>query len=249
MRTSVLAAFVFLSLIAVPLMAQTPAAPDATPPKATTGNVSFGLALTSGNKDTTTFNAGYEFKYDPKTKNVFKSAGLFLYGKSDGELNAEQYGLTFRDEYAVGKRAFVFGDFRYLHDKFKGIDYLLSPTGGVGYKVVDVPKTQLAVSAGLGVVSEKDYGFDLHTSGAVTFDQKFTHNLTSTATLGQMFAALWKTSDFSDALYGFGVSLAASITSQAQLKVELRDTYKNKPPDPTLKKNDVTLIMGAVYKF
>jgi len=248
-RTSISAALITLLLGAVPLMAQPAAAPDAKPPEPTTGNVSLGLALTSGNKDTTTFNAGYELKYDPKTKNVFKSSGLFLYGKSDGEVTAEQYGLTFRDEYAVGPRAFVFGDFRYLHDKFKGIDYLLSPTGGVGYKVVDMPKTSLDVSGGLGFVSEKDTGFDLHTSGAVTFDQKLTHKLTSTATLGQTFAALWKTSDFSDALYGFGVSLAAAITGQAQLKVELRDTYKNKPPDPTLQKNDITLIMGAVYKF
>jgi putative salt-induced outer membrane protein len=249
MRTSICAASIILLLGAMPLMAQPATTPDSTPPKATTGNVSVGLALTSGNKDTTTFNAGYELKYDPKTKNVFKSSGLFLYGKSDGEVTAEQYGLTFRDEYAVGLRAFVFGDFRYLHDKFKGIDYLLSPTGGVGYKVVDMPNTSLDVSGGLGFVSEKDSGFDLHTSGAVTFDEKLSHTLTSTATLGQTFAALWKTSDFSDALYGFGVSLAAAITGQAQLKVELRDTYKNKPPDPTLKKNDVILIMGAVYKF
>jgi putative salt-induced outer membrane protein len=248
-RTSIPAALIILLLGAMPLMAQPAATPDATPPHATTGNVSVGVALTSGNKDTTTFNAGYEFKYDPKTKNVFTSAGLFLYGKSDGEVTAEQYGLTFRDEYAMGPRAFIFGDFRYLHDKFKGIDYLLSPTGGAGYKVVDMPKTLLAVSGGLGFVSEKDSGFDLRTSGAVTFDEKLTRKLTSTATLGQTFAALWKTSDLSDALYGFGVSLAAAITGQAQLKVELRDTYKNKPPGPTLKQNDVTLIMGAVYRF
>ena len=149
----------------------------------------------------------------------------------------------------MAARAFVFGEFRYLHDKFKGIDYLLSPTGGAGYKLVDGPATSLAVSGGLGFVSEKDSGFDVHTSGAVTFDEKLTHALTRTATLGQTFAALWKTSDFGDALYGFGVSLAASITGKAQLKVELRDTYKNKPPDPALEKNDVILVMGAVYKF
>jgi len=233
--------------MAMPLMAQTPAA--APPPGPISGNVSIGLALTNGNKDTTTFNGGYEFKYDPKTKNVFKSAGLLLYGKSDGEKTAEQFGLTFRDEYALTPRAFVYGDFRYLHDRFKGIEYLLSPTGGAGYRVVNLPATSLVVSAGLGAVSEKDYGFDLHTTGAVTFDEKLTQKLTSTATAGQSFAALWKTSDFGDALYAFRVNLAAGITSQAELKVELIDTYKNKPPDPALQKNDVTLIMGLVYKF
>jgi putative salt-induced outer membrane protein YdiY len=249
MRRITPAAFVFLLVNAVQGGAQTPPAAAAAPPDAVTGNVTVGLALTSGNKDTTTFNAGYEFKYDPKTKNVVKSTGLFLYGKSDSELTAEQYGLVFRDEYSLSPRAFVFGEFRYLHDKFKGIDYLLSPTGGAGYKLVDAPATSLAVSAGVGAVSEKDTGFDLSTTGAVTFDEKLAHKLSATATVGQTFAALWKTSDFGDALYGFGVNLAATVTGRAQLTVELRDTYKVKPPDPTLKKNDVTLIMGAVYKF
>jgi putative salt-induced outer membrane protein YdiY len=233
----------------LPAMAQTPAAPPSEPAKPASGSVNAGLALTSGNKDTSTFNAGYEFKYDPKTKTVFKSTGLLLFGKTEGEKTAEQFGLTFRDEYAFNPRAFAYGDFRYLHDRFKGIDYLLSPTAGVGYKVVDVPATLLALSAGFGFVSEKDYGFDLHTSGAVTFDEKLTHKLTATAMMGQTFSALWKTSDFGDALYGFGLNLAASLTSQAQLKVELLDTYKAKPPDPALKKNDVVLIMGIVFKF
>jgi len=248
-RMRLSAAVIVLLAIALPLMAQTPAAPPSEPPNPTSGNVNFGLALASGNNDTLTLNAGYEFKYDPKTKNVFKSNGLLLYGQAAGDKTAEQFGLTFRDEYAFRPRAFVYGDFRYLHDRFKGISYLLSPTGGVGYKVVDVPATSLALSAGLGFVSEKDYGFDLNTSGAVTFDEKLTHKLTATTTIGQTISALWKTSDFSDALYGFGASLAASMTNQLQLKIEVLDTYKNKPQDSTLKKNDVVLIMGVVYKF
>ena len=248
MRLRVVTISSVLLALALPLMAQTPAAP-AEAPKPTSGNVNVGLALASGNTDTSTFTAGYEVKYDPKTKNVFKSTGLFLYGQTEGEKTAEQYGLTFRDEYALTPRAFVYGDFRYLHDRFKGISYLLSPTAGAGYKVVDLPSTQLALSAGAGLVTEKDYGFDLTTSGAVTFDEKFSHKLTATATAGQTVSGLWKTSDFGDALYGFGVNLTASITSLAQLKLELLDTYKTKPPDPALEKNDVLFIMSVVFKF
>jgi putative salt-induced outer membrane protein YdiY len=249
MRHQATTAALMLLVLGVPLMAQPPASPPPEVTRRASGNVNLGVALTSGNKDTSTFNAGYEFKYDPKTKNVVKSTGLLLFGKTEGEKTAEQYGLTLRDEYTFNTRAFVYGDFRYLHDRFKGINYLVSPTAGGGYKVVDTPATQLALSAGAGFVSEEDYGFDLRTSGAVTFDEKFTHQLTATATTGQTISALWKTSDFGDALYGFGLNLAASITSQAQLKIELLDTYKTKPPDPALKKNDVVLIMSVVYKF
>jgi putative salt-induced outer membrane protein YdiY len=228
---------------------QPPAAAPAPPPPIWTGSVSFGLALTAGNNDTTNANGGFDVKYDPKTHNVFKTSGLFLYGKNKGELSAEQYALSLRDEYMFNSRAFVFGDFRYLHDKFKGISYLLSPTGGLGVKLVDVPATALAVSIGAGGVWEKDYGFDATANAALTADEKFTHKLTATATVGQSFVALWKTSDFSDALYTFGATFAVSINKRAQLKVELLDTYKNEPSDVTLKKNDLSLIVGVVYKF
>jgi putative salt-induced outer membrane protein YdiY len=236
---------------AASVMAQPPAAaaPPAPPPPDWAGSVSFGLALTSGNTDTLNTNGGFELKYDPKKKNVIKTAGLFLYGKTNGETTAEQYALTFRDEYALNARAFVFGDFRYLHDKFKGISYMVAPTGGIGFTLVDVPATRLAVGLGGGGVWEKDYGFETTSSVALTFDEKFTHKLSANATVGQTFLALLKTNDFEDALYTFGATFAVAINKRAQLKVELLDTYKNKPQDVTLKKNDVSLIVGVVFKF
>jgi hypothetical protein len=37
-----------------------------------------GLALTSGNTDTSTVNASYDITYDPQTRNVVKSDGLAI---------------------------------------------------------------------------------------------------------------------------------------------------------------------------
>jgi len=240
-----------LMLAAAPVLAQPPAAvpAPAPPPPDWTGTVNFGLALTAGNNDTVNANGGFEAKYDPKKRNAFKTAGFFLYGETEGETTAEQYALTVRDEYALNTRTFVFGDVRYLHDRFKGISYLVAPTGGIGYKVADLPDTKLAVAFGGGGVWEKDYGFDTNSSAALTFDEKFTHKLTASATVGQSLLALWKTNDFADALYTLSANIAVAINKRAQLKVELLDTYKNKPQDVTLKKNDLSLIVGVVFKF
>lgn len=245
MRSGFLVAFGTTLFFSATSFAQAPPPP----PKPTTGNVSVGLALTSGNKDTSTFNASYEVTHDPKTKNVFKSSGLFLRGKSDGALTAEQYSLVGRDEYALASRTFAFGELRYLHDKFKEISYLLAPTGGVGYRFIETAPTVLSASVGVGGVWEKNPGLDVRTSGAVTAEQKLSHKVSPTATFTEAFSALWKTSDFADALYTFGAGLAVSIVSQAQLKVELLDTYKNVPPTPAVKKNDVAILLGVVYKF
>ena len=220
-------------------------APAAKPARATTGSLSAGLTLTSGNKDTSTANAGFEIVHDPKTRNLVKVSGLVISGSSGGQETAEQFGLIARDEYTFSKRAFAYGDVRYLRDRFKGITYLLSPTAGLGYRVVDTPDTTLALSAGAGGVWEKDPGVALHTSGAVTANEK----LSKSAAVTQKLSALWKTGDFSDALYTFGIALSTTVVSQAQVKVELLDTFKNKPPTADIRKNDVSTLVSVLYKF
>jgi putative salt-induced outer membrane protein len=234
---------------AVPALAQAPVAAAEPPPPAVSGNVSLGLGVTSGNKDSVNVTAGYEFKYDPKARNVVKSTGLFLYGKTDGELTSEQYAVSLRDEYGVRPRAFVFGELRYLHDRFKGIEYLVTPTGGVGYKVVDDKMTTLSLSAGLGGVWEQDYDLELKTNGAVSLDEKLSRKLSASATVNQSFAALWNVGDFDDGLYIFGLNLTATVVGKAQVKVELLDTYKARPPKPDLQGNDIAFVTGIVYKF
>jgi putative salt-induced outer membrane protein YdiY len=209
---------------------------------------SAGLALTSGNKDTFTANAAYDLTYDPKARNIVKSDGLWLRGETDGELTASRLSLNIRDEYKIGARAFVFAQNLYLRDEFKSIDYLLSPGGGIGYKVVDTMATKFTVDTGVGVVWEKNPGMEVRTSGAVTASEKLTQTLTATTTFTQSIAALWKTADWDDSLYTFGAGVAVAMSTRTQLKAEVLDVYKNLPPTPDIKKNDVAVLMAIVYK-
>lgn len=247
-RTTNIAAGVFLTALgtAVPAFAQAPAA---APPKIWTVAASAGLALTSGNTDTSTVNVAYDLTYDPQRRNVVKSDGLMLRGKTEDTISANRLGLNIRDEYRLTPRVFVFGQNQYLKDEFKSIDYLLAPTAGVGYKIFDTAATKLAVDGSAGVVWEKNPGFDVDSSGALGVGQKLAQTLTSTTTLTQAFSGLWKTKDMDDALYTLGVSLAASMSTRTQLKVEVLDTFKNKAPLPTIQKNDVAVLMAVVYKM
>jgi hypothetical protein len=85
-------------------------------------------------------------------------------------------------------------------------------------------------------------------SGSLNVDEKLSVRLSPSATLTQSIAGLWKTTDFSDSLYTLRATLAAGVTQRAQLKVEVLDTWKNRPPIGT-QKNDVALITGLVYKI
>ena len=94
-----------LLISGVPTKAQ---APDE--PKIWTLTTSAGLALTQGNRDTSTVNASYDLVYDPPGRNIVKSDALLIRGKTEGELTGSRLGVNIRDEFklrapaACGKR-------------------------------------------------------------------------------------------------------------------------------------------------
>jgi putative salt-induced outer membrane protein YdiY len=232
---------------AQPVPAPAPAPPPE--PPGWTGSFGAGLALTQGNSDTSTINAAYEVKRDTGGPVLFKSTGLFLRGETEGELTASRLVLDGRVDRKLTRRTSVFGQLQYLTDEFKEIDYLISPTVGIGQELFKNDRTELNVDAGVGIVSEKNEGLDVVTTGAVTAGENFKHKLTATTEITQKFSALWKMNEFADALYMFGVGLAANITAQTQLKAELLDTFKNRPPSDTVQKNDVAVLLSFVYKY
>jgi putative salt-induced outer membrane protein YdiY len=239
-------ALVILASIASAASSYAQAPPE---PKIWTVQMSAGLALTSGNTDTSTVNAAYDLVYDLQTKNVVKSDALLLRGKTEGVVSANRFGFNIRDEYKLTPRVFVFGLNQFLKDEFKNIDYLVAPTAGVGYRLFDTIATKLSVDGSAGVVWEKNPGFEVASSGALTLGEKLTQTVTATTTITQSVTGLWKTKNFDDALYTFGVGVAAAMSTRTQLKIELLDTYKNLPPLPTVQKNDVALLMSIVYKM
>lgn len=232
-----------------PAMAQVP--PPATPAEPTTWTITAGagLALTSGNTDTSTVNASYEVLFTPQSRYLVRSDGLMIRGKNEGELSADRISLNVRLEFSLSERAYVFGENRFLRDRFKSIDYLIAPAGGLGYSVIETPETKMNLDLGLGGVSEKNAAVGVRTSGSLTVGESLAHRLTSTTSLTQSFSGLWKTTDLGDSLQVFSVGLSATVSTRTQLKVELLDTYKRKPPLATIERNDVAILVAIVYKI
>jgi putative salt-induced outer membrane protein len=231
--------------LATPAWAQ-PAAP---PPGTWTGSLGAGISVTSGNSDTVNYNLSFEFTHDPMTNNVIKATGLYLRGTQHDALTVNRTSLGLRDEYTLSARTFVFGQVEYLRDTFKLIDYLVAPTGGVGYKVIDTEPTKFAVDVGAGASWEKNPGLETRTNAVLTAGEKVTHQFTPTATIKHAANGLWTFDDFGDGLYTISIGLATKITERVQLSVDVLDTYKNQPPTPETKKNDVALVTAITATF
>ena len=230
---------------ATPLAAGQPAPP----PPVWTGNAGLGLSLNRGNTSTTNFNMSAEATRDPKTGRVWKFKALYLRGTTDGKLAVDRLLLDGRYEFTFAKRAYAFAQAQFLEDEFKQIDYLFAPSAGLGYKLVETPKTTFNVDGGLGAKFEKNPGFDQRNNFVITSSDKFEYKLSPMASVTQAFNALWQANEFGDALYTFTAGIAAALTTRTQLKVELLDTYATRPPNVEVKKNDVALLTAIVYKF
>jgi putative salt-induced outer membrane protein YdiY len=226
-----------------------PPAPAPPPPDTWTGTAGAGVSITSGNADTVTYNVAFDLTRDPKTRSLQKMKGLFIRGEREGELIANQLALAFRHQHTLTPRLYVFGQLDYLRDTFKRIDYLVAPTAGVGYKVVDTERTKFSVDAGAGVVWEKNTDLDTDASAAITAGEKLEHQLTDTTTLRHAATALWKADDFADGLYTVSVGVGFRISERLQFTMDLVDTFKNKPPDAATEKNDVVFVTALAAKF
>lgn len=227
--------------------AQAPAASP--PPPGWTGSIGGGLAIASGNSNTSTTNVGYDVLKDHGTNVIFKSTGLLLKGSNDGVSNVDRSQADARLGYTLSPRLSAFGQTTFARDRFKAIDYILAPTGGLSYKVVATERTEWMTDGSVGVVFEKNQGLDMETSGALIAGEKLTHKFAEKTKFVHAATALWKMNDFEDAFYTFSAGLLTSIAGNFDLKTEFLSTYKNKLTNTALKKADQSIVLSVVYKY
>jgi putative salt-induced outer membrane protein YdiY len=229
--------------------AQTPAPTPEPPAHIYTGNFGGGLALTNGNTDTRNFNLTGALTRDPKGKSIIKTTGSFLRGTTGDLLSVDRTAINLRHEYTLSKQTFLFDQLDYVRDQFKEIIFFWAPTAGIGYKLINTDATQFIVDGGGGGVLEKNPGINSKKSGSVTGDEKFQRKLSSVAAFTESLSAISKTNDFGDYLSIFTTGITTTISGNIQLKLEFVDSYKNKPPAVTVKKNDTAFVTTVVLKY
>ncbi|MEP7117357.1 MAG: DUF481 domain-containing protein [Acidobacteriota bacterium] len=240
----------FVALGPLPLLAQTPApAPPPPPPPGWAGSFGAGLAATSGNTDTSTFNLGYDALRDYGTEFVFKSSGVYLRGSNAGASNVDRSAADARLEYRLSPRLAAFGMTTYARDRFKAIDYLVAPTVGLSYKVVVTPNTEWSTDGSVGVVFEKDTGLDLEKDGALIAGEKFLHKFSTSTKFVHAASGLWKVRDFADVFYTVSAGIVTAVANHLDLKAEFLESYKNRPSNALLKKSDQSIVLSVVYKY
>lgn len=259
-RSAIAMVTVLLSAAGAAAQPPTGAVTGGPPPPLWSGSASAGFAMNRGNTDTTNLNLSFEATRGDKTHDVWKFKALYLRGETGGATNVDRFLADGRNERDLSARVYAFGALQFLEDKFKQIDYLWAPAGGIGYKLIAAPMTTLNVDGGLGVKIEKDTASleappempvveTTRTNAVVGLTDKFEHELSKDSSITQSYSALWKATDFGDVLQTFTAGVAAALTARTQLKVEFLDSYVSRPPSVAVKQNDIALLTAFVYKF
>jgi putative salt-induced outer membrane protein YdiY len=236
--------FIISLLMTIPLFAQTP--PPADP---WTSSIGAGLAITSGNSDTTNINLAANTTWDPKTDRVFKADALYLLGESNGEKQVDKSTANARYERLFQTRAFWFGEVQYLRDPFRAINFLASPLVGAGYHVINTDTRRLTFDGAVGAVVEDNDILGRDTSGAVKAGQSFEWAISPVSKVTQKVSGLWKADDFGDALLHFDAGLATTVATRLELKLSYVYDYKTEPPSPDIEKGDSALFATLLVKF
>ncbi|HEV7429204.1 MAG TPA: DUF481 domain-containing protein [Thermoanaerobaculia bacterium] len=234
---------VILTFIAMKSFAADP------PAKPWSSSVGAGLAITSGNTDTKNYNLAFATKYDPKTKFVFKADALYLRGDSNGTTQVDKAAADARGEYSLSDRTFAFVEVSYLRDPFKGVNYLVAPLAGGGYRIIRSDTRNLTVDAALGAELESNAGIGRSSGGAAKAGENFDWTLSPTSKFTQKLTAIWKTNDFGDAFYHFDAGLTTTVATRLELKLAYVYDYKTKPPSSGIRKGDSAIFAALLIKF
>ncbi len=123
-------------------------------PKRWSGTVEAGLALRSGNTDTTDVKFASTITRT-NNRNTLKLGLAASYGAADGAINTRRYAGDFRWQYYLRERLYTFALGLAERDDGRKLDLRLQGGGGLGYDFIKREKTNLAVDVGLTYTHER----------------------------------------------------------------------------------------------
>ncbi len=203
---------------------------------------------TGGNTDVTTLSAKNTLTvpFTAQTKGTWKLGGL--YGKSDGEKNAESYFTEVRVDHSHTERVYSFGYGGWFQDKFAGIDARYYLGAGGGYRFLTGPKHILLGEAGLAYTKE-DYtdSTDNDFLGGRLFG-KYEFRFNEKNRFTQSLEWLPDTSEFENWNLNSESAVVSALNSWLSLKGSYVVKYDNDPVG-NLKKADRILGVALVANF
>lgn len=213
-----------------------------------TGKGEAGLAVASGNTDTTTANAkvGVTHTKD-EWENALSLAGLYV--RTSGDTTANRWEAAEQTRYTFGAATYWFGGGRYEEDEFSGFNYQGLVSTGIGHKFFDDDTIKLSAQIGAGYKFQESAASDTDPArkrnGAVGVGAvDFSYQLTATTTLFNRFNAEYTSAN---TFLQNDIGGQVKVSERVALSVGYGVRYNTDPPDG-FKKADMLSTVNLVYE-
>jgi putative salt-induced outer membrane protein YdiY len=240
LRSILLAALVAPGLAS----AQTPAPP---PKKLDfTGDLTF--VSTTGNSEVTTSGATDKLIWRPSERWTLTQTAGIVYGRSSGDVVAENYRAGGKGEYAFGTATGAYGLFAFDRNVFSGIAARYEFSAGLAAKPVNTERDIVKFEAGVARVLQRNLADSLTRffSGRVAGGYK---HLFTAASYFEAGLEILPNLEESEDLRANGITaLVAPISSHIGLKAAYEIRWDNLP-EPGFKRTDTVLRTGVQITF
>lgn len=207
----------------------------------------FGLVNTAGNTSTTTLNADEAASYTSGPVTLSQTFAV-VYGRTEGQRSAENYGAGVRGDYGVSRRVGVYLMGNWNRDEFAGIARRFEEGTGLTFKAVASERSELTFEAGVALNQQRDIdGIDQDYAsgrGALRFKQM----LNQAAYFQQRGEVLPNFKTSQDVRINTETALVAPISSRIALKASYVIKFDNLP-ETGFKKTDRFLTSGLQVVF
>jgi putative salt-induced outer membrane protein len=221
-------------------------APPAKPP-AHEGSAEFALVATSGNTDTKTVGLAGDLTMRP-TKWVYRVKASFVQNEVKGVVAARAVTTSFRASREFTKKVSIFGQVRYLRDRFSGIANRAAAEAGISASWNEKGRQSLSADISGGYETEKRlFGPDLST-GVTAMGLRYRLKLSATADFNDEARVTQSLSTNSDYRFDHLAAVTAKLNSHLSLKVSNTLRYVHSPV-PGFKRTDTATSMALVAKF
>lgn len=212
------------------------------------GNITAGGVQAHGNKSSKAWNASARLlsRYD---RHRIGLEGKYNYGKSGDEVTAEDYLAGVKYDYFLTKRFFSYIQGLYEKDNVAGLDRRLTSGGGLGYQIIDTPRHQLSLEAGISHINE-------HNDGAPNRDYeagRWAVRLDSVLVADRLNLFHYhegydRLDDADTFIFRSEQGLRLKVANNLYTNVQVDYDYNNNPP-PGQKKTDTRYIFGFSFDF
>ena len=216
------------------------------------GGADIGLALTSGNSDTTNLAVGLALtRATIRDKTNVYAASVYTRDSTSGEsrtiANTVRGGVRY--DHDINRKFFGYGFADLEHNGLQDLTLRLVLGGGLGYHAISNERTELDLLGGLAWNQEYFKGdFNDRSSAEGQLGQTLSHRFNSRISLKEQLFLFPNLTRGGEYRINFDGSLIMDISRRIGWQLTLSDRYLSNPP-PGLEKNDLLLTTGLKIKL